>query len=718
MGRTWLPALLIPFVLGALALSLAPRGATATELLANAGFESWAAGVPASWHVDGGPASEEAANTVDGKAVRVSGPDIVGVWQRVQVQEGALYEASVHVAGDPGTRARLKLAFEDGGFSQAGMPYTSQDTAVGSSYASRLVAAVAPAGAEWVVFVIEFLPGGGATVEGLADQASLIMAAAPEPTATPEPTSTPTGPAATATEPGESPTGVPSTSNTAQASPAGTSTAGASATKSATATRTATAPSGGGGSGGVKIGTPTKTPTPLPTSTPTRPAGQSAGDSTWELVNGGFELAAEGKPHYWSKYGGEIGLEGAAFEGSYAATLTSETTSTKWLYQAVRVRPGAWYRSTAMGRMSVGSGEVFLRLTWYESEDGSGTAIDSADSETAPGRNWALLSVTARAPAGANSVRVRLMLRPGGHCMAAFDAVELAETAPQGPEATLTPTATATVANPATAGAPSPTRGTFAQEGGPAGGRVAGAVSGSPGAMPVRISEIMSDPPEPGRDSAYEWVELVNAGVEAVDLGGWRIGDANSLDTLPAYILGAGSYVVVAGKSAGLPASIVVLRVVDGEIGSGLNNTGDRVRLLGPDSEAVDTISYGDDTTVFEPPPPAPGTGKTIGVLDPAANRSEMNWALTDRPSPGEPNVFGAQTVHTGTETVSPRGEGASATPGTAAAGAAVDVERGNGSSAVPWVLLGGMAGVGLFGLGSLARRAAPGIWPRSKRDD
>ncbi len=711
MGRTWLPALLLPLGLGLFALSIAPRAANATQLLANPGFETWGSGSPASWYIEGGSSSAETTSVVAGTALRVTGAGSVQVRHSiVGAVAGARYDASVHVAGDSGTQARLVLQFSDDGYSDLGLPYATSWSALGSGYRMlELPSVVAPPGAAGVTFRIEFALAGGASVEGLADEASLTMVESPEPTPTMEPTETQVAPTNTPTEPASTTAEPPTASAVATSGGGPPATVIASPTKTATKVPTATKPAGGNT---TKVGTPTKVPTLPPTSTPTRPAGQSAAGSEWELLNGGFESAAEGKPHYWNKYGGTLGLEGGAFEGSYAATLSSETQSTKWIYQTVRVEAGRWYRATAVGRLSIGTGEVFLRLSWYASEDGSGTMIAQAESESSASRTWARLSVTAQAPEGANSVRVRLILQPGGHCMGAFDAVEFAETSAPEPDPTATspvPTAGAT----AVAGT-SPSNPSGGQTAVVAGVTAPGAVAVFTGPASVRLSEVLSDPEEAGRDSPFEWVELVNTGAEPVDLAGWQIGDTKKMDTLPSFVLAAGGYVVVAGKSASLPEGVAVVRVPDGEIGGGLNNTGDTVRLIAPDGTVVDAISFGDDNSIFDPPPPAPEPGMTIGVRDPRADQADTNWALTDRPSPGAPNTFAGRA----TPAWSPAQAAETAANASTATAPPLLEPGGKGSSTLPWVLLGGVAGAGLLGLGSLAKSAAPAIRRRITRGD
>jgi len=131
----------------------------------------------------------------------------------------------------------------------------------------------------------------------------------------------------------------------------------------------------------------------------------------------------------------------------------------------------------------------------------------------------------------------------------------------------------------------------------------------------------------------------VNVGDAPLDSAGWRIGDGSHWDVLPSVEIPAGGYVVVAGKSATVSATLV-LRVGDGEIADGIRNGGDCLRLLAPNGEEVDAVSFGDDTSVFEPSPPAPPAGATLGTRAGLAEPAAENWDITGRPTPGEPNVF------------------------------------------------------------------------------
>ena len=149
------------------------------------------------------------------------------------------------------------------------------------------------------------------------------------------------------------------------------------------------------------------------------------------LLNPGFEYATGNAPDHWSKYGGTLTQIGAPVHGgSYAARLESSTTSTKWVYQAAAVTGGMAYVFSAWAvKNDANVEEVYLRLSWYVSEDGSGAELSHVDSTTRlttddPAYRF-LTTGPITAPAGAHSARARLMLNPAGAtpCSATYDDV-------------------------------------------------------------------------------------------------------------------------------------------------------------------------------------------------------------------------------------------------------------------------------------------------------
>jgi hypothetical protein len=201
---------------------------------------------------------------------------------------------------------------------------------------------------------------------------------------------------------------------------------------------------------------PTSTATPRPHTSATPHVSPTA--SSWQMTpvpvqgalrNGGFEdVGTEGRPSFWRKYGGELARTSSEhFEGQFAAALSSQTSSTKWAYQIVTVQGGKAYVLSAYAlKVNPAVAAAYLRLSWYVSPDGSGQAIDSADSTerlTDDSPEFRFLTTGAVvAPAEAASAKARLMLDPAGETPGTvyFDAVTFEETAL--PEPTPSPTAT------------------------------------------------------------------------------------------------------------------------------------------------------------------------------------------------------------------------------------------------------------------------------------
>ncbi|NPA91638.1 MAG: hypothetical protein GXO55_09360, partial [Chloroflexi bacterium] len=136
----------------------------------------------------------------------------------------------------------------------------------------------------------------------------------------------------------------------------------------------------------------------------------------------------------------------------------------------------------------------------------------------------------------------------------------------------------------------------------------------SPFAGVVVINEVLYD--ESGGRSAAdndEFIELYNAGTEAVDLSGWRIGDGDllagtqeSIDETLSGILNPGAYAVIwvgdpgSGKNA--PGASVQIWL---GLQTSLNNDGDDIELFDADNRLVDYVAYDRGNAVD--PPPIPG---------------------------------------------------------------------------------------------------------------
>jgi hypothetical protein len=415
------------------ALLLQAPSAHADELLVNGGFEN---GV-APWTANGGHLQAPPGSLGrDGSVAGVFVTDDSAyhyVRQCVPVSEGSAYKFQGYAAGigeTPLVSSYVLISWYGGAECHGEELGTTGDTAE--------AVILEPAGS-WHLLVLEIgaPPVGGRSARvGIAveqqnvtvylDDFSFTGPAAPTPTPSATPSPTP------------SPTASPSPSPGPTASPTPRPVASPSPTAVPTATEVPSAA------------------TPRP-SIPTPTAG---------LVNAGFEEAGgDGTPVGWRKYGGELTRSSAAaWEGHFAGAFTSRTISTKWAFQTVAVQGGESYILSGYALKNDANVEAaYLRLSWYASSDGSGTAIDSVDSTTcltddSPEFRF-LTSGPVVAPAEAASANVRLMLDPGSEAEGTvyFDAISFGETS-MPPEPVETPGPSPTLASsespPASAVAP------------------------------------------------------------------------------------------------------------------------------------------------------------------------------------------------------------------------------------------------------------------------
>ncbi|MFP2925818.1 lamin tail domain-containing protein [Pyxidicoccus sp. 3LG] len=132
----------------------------------------------------------------------------------------------------------------------------------------------------------------------------------------------------------------------------------------------------------------------------------------------------------------------------------------------------------------------------------------------------------------------------------------------------------------------------------------------------VVVHEILAN--ELGSDAGTEFIELLNAGGSAVDLGGWTLSDATGLRHTFASgtLLGAGKAIVVFGKAASIPAGLAnAVGATTG--GLSLNNGGDTVSLQKPGGALVDAYTYaaslaGQDGVSMNRSPDGSATGSFV----------------------------------------------------------------------------------------------------------
>ncbi len=375
-----------------------------------------------------------------------------------------------------------------------------------------------------------------------------------------------------------------------------------------------------------------ETPPPEPSAAPRAALAPFA-----TLTNGDFELPGEA-PHGWAAHGGDalVASEG----GSRAAELTSRGGAAAWLHQTVAVRGGDWYEAAGRLRAGVNALHARIRVAWYASEDASGAQLSTADSDALEGGGDAFAAVSSgaiRAPDEARSAQLRIMLRPAGAAPAVLIADDVSFVPTDAPPPEPPARASGETAGTATPGAP-PAAGATAVPPPRAAPEAVPAVTLEPyaarsaSAIPLRITELLPDPPQSGADAEYEWIEVANVGASPVSLDGLILADNQGRIVLPALTLGPGGALVVAGARAEI-GDAVALRL-GGGLSNGLGNYGDRIALATPGGAIIDALSYGSDDSVDQPPLQAPPPGGSLQRRFDAAGRL-IGAAIAERPSPG-----------------------------------------------------------------------------------
>ena len=112
-------------------------------------------------------------------------------------------------------------------------------------------------------------------------------------------------------------------------------------------------------------------------------------------------------------------------------------------------------------------------------------------------------------------------------------------------------------------------------------------------AVPLVLTEVLSEPRGPR--TTQQFIELLNIGVDPVDLGGLALCTASGCDILPQSLLPSGGYAVVVGSSYaddGLDArplsGSLVVKVANQRLGGrGIRGGGEPVWLEGPDGTLI-----------------------------------------------------------------------------------------------------------------------------------
>lgn len=157
------------------------------------------------------------------------------------------------------------------------------------------------------------------------------------------------------------------------------------------------------------------------------------------------------------------------------------------------------------------------------------------------------------------------------------------------------------------------------------------------------ITEVLYDPGTgQGEEPENEWVEIYNGMNVAVDLSGYMLHDGSGVSLIPnGTMLPSGKYLVASGSTTtasfwSFPSDAVVVVLAEAKIGNGLANTGDRVLLMAPDDSDVDAVSWGSNTSAFDPSVPNAPAGYSITRTSPTNDtNAAADWSADSTPTPG-----------------------------------------------------------------------------------
>lgn len=152
----------------------------------------------------------------------------------------------------------------------------------------------------------------------------------------------------------------------------------------------------------------------------------------------------------------------------------------------------------------------------------------------------------------------------------------------------------------------------------------------------ILITQIMADPATPLTEPRGEWLEITNQTAQTLTLRGWTIGDSDDDDQIPTLTLAPQETALIAA-SASLSESYRFTWqwvALDGAIGAGLNNSGDMLRLRDGAGTLIDAVSWGTNTTIFDPSAPNATNGTSLLRDPPDQDTDSANdWTL-------EPNAM------------------------------------------------------------------------------
>ncbi len=157
----------------------------------------------------------------------------------------------------------------------------------------------------------------------------------------------------------------------------------------------------------------------------------------------------------------------------------------------------------------------------------------------------------------------------------------------------------------------------------------------------IVLNEISYNPPAVlGRDAELEFLEFANVGDFTVSVGGWVVKDEQDGNAfvIPAGTeIAAGDYLVLARNSSALRRVYGDGFAIVGDVGFGLSNSGDEVRVFSASGQLIDRVAYNDNSPW---PESADGEGATLERIDSSAIAVDdfTNFAASSQSArPGTP---------------------------------------------------------------------------------
>jgi len=138
-----------------------------------------------------------------------------------------------------------------------------------------------------------------------------------------------------------------------------------------------------------------------------------------------------------------------------------------------------------------------------------------------------------------------------------------------------------------------------------------------------------------------DWIELYNWDSEDIDLSGWTIkdgDDAHEFMIPPGSTLESGEYLVIVRDLVTFGSFQTTSSEVIGEMGFGLSNEGECVRLFNSEGSLADQVCYENSNPW---PGDANGKGYTLALLSPYYdnNKAQSWYAQNNNGTPGQPNI-------------------------------------------------------------------------------